>query len=80
MVRDKKPRAKLSSGGFEQFFPPGPLSCAGAGRNAEVSSRLDASALRQLENPEQYLGVTETFRQSLVSSSQKTKTPNKKEQ
>jgi 3-carboxy-cis,cis-muconate cycloisomerase len=46
----------------------------------EVSSKLDASALRQLEVPEQYLGAAETFRQALVSSSQKTKTPTKKEQ
>lgn len=46
----------------------------------EVSSKLDASASRQLEVPEQYLGAAETFRQTLVSSSQKTKTPTKKEQ
>lgn len=46
----------------------------------EVSSKLDASALRHLEVPEQYLGAAEVFRQALVSSSQKTKTPNKKEQ
>jgi len=46
----------------------------------EVTSRLDASVLRELEVPEQYLGAAETFRQTLVSSSQKTKTPNKKEQ
>jgi 3-carboxy-cis,cis-muconate cycloisomerase len=46
----------------------------------EVTSRLDASVLRELEVPEQYLGAAEIFRQTLVSSSQKTKTPNKKEQ
>jgi 3-carboxy-cis,cis-muconate cycloisomerase len=46
----------------------------------EVTSRLDASVLRELEVPEQYLGAAEGFRQALVSSSQKTKTPNKKEQ
>jgi 3-carboxy-cis,cis-muconate cycloisomerase len=46
----------------------------------EVTSRLDASTLRQLEVPEQYLGSAETFRQALVSSSQKPKTLNKKEQ
>jgi 3-carboxy-cis,cis-muconate cycloisomerase len=46
----------------------------------EVTSRLDASALRALEIPEQYLGAAETFRKALLSSSQKTKTHNKKEQ
>ena len=46
----------------------------------EVSAKLDASALRHLEVPEQYLGAAEVFRQALVSSSQKTKTPTKKEQ
>ncbi len=46
----------------------------------DVTSRLDASALRQLEIPEQYLGAAEMFRQSLLSSSQKAKTPNNKEQ
>jgi len=45
----------------------------------EVTSRLDGSALRQLEKPDQYLGATETFRRALVSSSQKRKTPRKKE-
>ena len=43
----------------------------------EVTSRLDASGLRQLEVPEQYLGAAETFRQALLSSSRETKTPNK---
>jgi len=46
----------------------------------EVTSRLDTPVLRELEVPEQYLGGAETFRQALLSSSQKTKTPNKKEQ
>jgi 3-carboxy-cis,cis-muconate cycloisomerase len=46
----------------------------------DVASRLDASALRQLEIPEQYLGAAEMFRQSLLSSAQKAKTPNIKEQ
>ncbi len=46
----------------------------------EVTSRLDASVLRSLEIPEQYLGEAETFRQALVSSSRKTKSSNKREQ
>jgi 3-carboxy-cis,cis-muconate cycloisomerase len=46
----------------------------------EVTSSLDASALRNLEVPEQYLGAAETFRQALVSTSRKTETSDKKEQ
>lgn len=42
----------------------------------EVASNIDASALRQLETPEQYLGSAESFRTTLLSS---TKTNNKKE-
>ena len=35
----------------------------------EVSSRVDASVLRQLEIPEQYLGSAEEFRKALTASS-----------
>jgi 3-carboxy-cis,cis-muconate cycloisomerase len=46
----------------------------------DVTSRLDASALCELEVPEEYLGSAEIFRQALVLSAQRTTTPNKKEQ
>jgi 3-carboxy-cis,cis-muconate cycloisomerase len=34
----------------------------------EVTAHIEASALRELEVPEQYLGSAEIFRKSLVSS------------
>ena len=46
----------------------------------EVTARLNPSTLGDLESPEHYLGAAETFREALVSSSRKTKTPSKKEQ
>jgi len=43
----------------------------------EVSSRVDASLLRQIENPEQYLGSAEEFRKALTTSSRRRRSDTK---
>ncbi|MGH9497683.1 MAG: 3-carboxy-cis,cis-muconate cycloisomerase [Terriglobales bacterium] len=80
--------ASLGRDASQRLLEEATRKCGAQGRSLsevlaempEVTSRLDASVLRALEVPEQYLGAAEVFRQALVSSSKKTKTPNKKEQ